>query len=72
MQLVKMGVPRDFGRDAIEFMFYGQLHDESAKARADFWQENRGTSSPSRAQRAPLGPRHYRFICPQTGVNPHY
>jgi hypothetical protein len=65
MQLVKMGVPRDFGRDAIEFMFYGQLHHENAKARADFWQQNRGTSSPSRAQRAPLWLRHCHFICPR-------
>lgn len=54
MQMVKMGIPSHLGQEAIEFMFYGQLHQESPKARADFWLEKYGKWSPSRAQSTDL------------------
>ena len=42
IQMVKMGIPVDLRRGVLEFMFHGQVYQESPKARADWWQEQRG------------------------------
>jgi hypothetical protein len=74
MQMVKMGVPSSSRWDVIEFMFFGQIHQESPKSRAEWWQERYGKFSPREAHRA--GPvdavRTSCFDIPTTGVGLHY
>lgn len=81
VQIVKMGVPGSLGRDAIEYMFFGQLYQESPKMRVDFWVDERGKWSPSRGQEAEgrrqraEGRSCEDFITSYVlrwGVNPHY
>lgn len=44
-QMVKMGIPVNLRWDVLEFMFHGQVHQESPKMRAEWWQEQRGKLS---------------------------
>lgn len=69
VQMVKMGVPANLGREVIESMFFGQLYQESPKMRADFWVEERGKWSPGRGQ---VLRGRYNAICFKMAVNPYY
>jgi hypothetical protein len=52
-QMLKMGFPRDLRWNLIQFLFYGQIYQESPKSRAEYWQKERGKLSRS-AQSWPL------------------
>ena len=44
-QMVKMGIPVNLHWDVLGFMFHGQIYQESPKAKAEWWQEQRGKLS---------------------------
>jgi hypothetical protein len=45
IQMVKMGIPVNLRWEVLGFMFHGQVYQESPKARAEWWQEQRGKLS---------------------------
>ena len=61
--MVKMGIPDGLRGEAIEFMFYGQVHQESPATRVDYWRRKLGKLSPSKAQKA--GPARATRACLQ-------
>jgi hypothetical protein len=57
-QMAKMGIPVNLRWEVFGFMFHGQVHQESPKMRAEWWQEQRGKLSRREAHRAcPVGCR---------------
>ena len=44
-QMIKMGIPDNLRWEVLGFMFHGQVYQESPKARAEWWQEQRGKLS---------------------------
>src|SRR2546423_3742580 len=42
IQMVKMGIPNSVRGQALEFMFYGQVHQESPAFRVDYWKKKFG------------------------------
>ena len=42
MEMVKMGIPSRVRESCIEFAFFGQVHQESPKARMQFWKDTHG------------------------------
>ena len=55
-QMVKMGIPDNLRWEVLGFMFHGQVYQESPKARAEGWQDQRGKLPQREAHRAcPVG-----------------